>query len=213
MFNIRWQPVQTENQLKAQANPASANQPEALPWFLYDTQDIASAVTTPLTFFNTVQTDRSLGNMTSAGQLPDPQYFVVHYVTCDLLQIPTLTTTADATGAIGNIDQILKTARAHWTINISDKLYGNFPLTLCHSTGGATGAGVWGQNTNATTVNSFQAGNNGMPGSGGFPILGALVIPPKVGFSLTLNFGAAPTLTATVKCRMGLAGVLYRRVL
>lgn len=213
MFNIRWQPVLTKAQLDAQANPASASQNEALPWFLYDTQDIATAVTTPLTFFNTVQTDRSLGNMTSAGQLPDPQYFVLHYVTCDLLQVPTLGTAADATGALQNIEQILKTARAHWTINVSDKLYGPFPLTLCHSTGGATGGWTGVNNTAAPTINTFQFGNNGIPGSGGFPVLGALVIPSKVGFSLTLNFGAAPTLTATVKARIGFAGVLYRRVL
>lgn len=213
MFNIRWQPVLTRAQLEAQANPAQANQPEALPWFLYDTQDIATAVTTPLVFFNTVQTDRSLGNMTSAGQLPDPQYFVLHYVTCDLLQTPTLDVAADKTGALNNIEEILKTARAHWTLNISDKLYGPFPLTLCHSTGGGTGGFTGVNNTAAPTINTFQFGNNGIPGSGGFPVLGAQVIPSKVGFSLTLNFGAAPTLTATVKARIGLAGVLYRRVL
>lgn len=213
MFNIRWQPVLTRQALDATANPAAANQGEAIPWFLYDTQDIVTAVTTTLTFFASVQTDRSLGNMQSAGQLTDPQYFVVHYVTCDLLQTPTLGVAADNTGALNNIEQILKTARANWTINMSDKLYGPFPLTLAHATGGATGGFTGVNNTAAPTINTFQFGNNGNPGSGGFPFLGALVIPPKVGFNLTLQFGAAPTLTATVKARMGLAGVLYRRVL
>lgn len=213
MFNIRWQPVLNRDQLNAQSNPASIGQNEATPWFLYDTQDIVTAVTTQLTFFSTVQTDKSLGNMQSAGQLTDPQYLILHYVTCDLLQTPTLGTAADKTGALNNIEEILKTARATFTLNISDKLYGPFPLTLCHATGGATGGFTGVNNTAAPTINTFQFGNNGMPGSGGFPFLGAIVIPPKVGFSMTMNFGAAPTLTATVKARMGLAGVLYRRVL
>lgn len=212
MFNIRWQPVLTSKELQGQVNPTGVGVNEAMPWFLYDTQDIVTAVTTQVNFFASVQADRSLGNLVSAGQLPDPQYFVIHYVTCDLLVKPTLGTTAAVTGALSDIDEILKAGRANWTLNISDKLYGPFPLTLCHSTGGATGGVAW-TNSTATTINEFQYGNNGLPGSGGFPFLGALVIPPKVGFSLALNFGAAPTLSATVKARMGLAGVLYRRVL
>jgi hypothetical protein len=213
MFNIRWQPVQTRAELERNANPASAGQNEALPWFLYDTQDIVTAVTTPLTFFAGTQSDPSLGNMKSAGQLPDPQYFIVHYVTCDLLVKPTLGITAAVTGGLSDIAEIIKTSRANFTINLSDKLYGQFPLSLCHSTGGETGGIMAMNNTAAPTINNLQWGNNGNPGSGGFPIGGALVIPPKVGFSLVVNFGTAPTLSATVKCRMGLAGVLYRRVL
>lgn len=211
MFNLRWQPVLTREQLDAQANPATVHQNEATPWFLYDTQDVVTGVTTQLNFFTTVQGDQSLGNMRSAGQLTDPQYLILHYVTCDLLQVPTVGL-VDATGALQNIEQILKTARATFTLNISDKLYGPFPLTLCHSTGGATGGSSITTTVAATTA-GVQFGNNGMPGSGGFPFNGAIVIPPKVGFSLTMNFGAAPTLSATVKARMGLAGVLYRRVL
>lgn len=213
MFNIRWQPVLKTDELKAQANPSSAGVNEATPWFLYDTQDIATAVTTQVNFFTGVQADRSLGNLVSAGQLPDPQYFIVHYVTCDLLVKPTLGVTAAVTGALSDVEEILKAGRANWTLNISDKLYGPFPLTLCHATGGGTGGIMAMNNTAAPTINNLQWANNGLPGSGGFPFLGSLVIPPKVGFSLALNFGAAPTLSATVKARMGLAGVLYRRVL
>lgn len=213
MFNIRWQPVLKKADLDLQANPSQAGQNEATPWFLFDSQDIPTASSAQVNFFTAVQGDRTLGNLVSAGQLPDPQYFQVHYITCDLLSIPTLGLAAAVTGALSDIDNILKAARATWTLNISDKLYGPFPLTLCHSTGGATGGINAMNDTAAPTINNFQWANNGLPGSGGFPFLGSLVIPPKVGFSLALNFGAATTLSATVKCRMGMAGVLYRRVL
>lgn len=208
MFNIKWAPVMTSGELAAAANPASAGQPEAIPWFLYDTQNYVDNSTTRLQFFQTVQTDRTLGNMEAAGQLPDPQYFIIHYVTCDILRVPT-TAAGGQDGAINDLELLLKSGRAIWTFNMSNKSYGPFPLTLCHSTGGTTGQG-WGT---FTAEESIQYANNGIPGSGGFPFLGALVIPPKVGFNVTLELAAAVNISADVYIRLGLAGVLYRRVL
>lgn len=211
MFNIKWAPVLTAAQLAAAANPANAGQPEAMPWFLYDTQLITSAATTQATFFQTVQTDKTMGNMESAGQLPDPQYFIVHYVTCDVLDpvIANAGHAATALGPVNDIEVLLKTQRATFTFQMSNKQYGPFPLTLCHGTGGATGNGV----ATLTAEASIWYGNNGIVGSGGFPFLGSLVIPPKVGFSVTVQFAAAPTLSGNINMRLGLAGVLYRRVL
>lgn len=211
MFTIKWAPVLSAGQLAAAANPQSSNQPEALPWMLYDTISYVSGTTVSQTFFQSVQADKTLGNMESAGQLPDPQYFVMHYLTCDILQVPTIDAAADQVGALNNIDLLLKAARATFTFQMSNKFYGPFPLTLCHSTGGATGNG-WGTNA---APNNIQFGNNGIPGSGGFPVLGAQVIPPKVGFSIIINYAAAQTLAGgtAVNIRFGMAGVLYRRVL
>jgi len=211
MFHIKWAPVLTAGQLQNAANPQSAGQPEAMPWFLYDSQTYTSGTTTSQTFFQTVQTDKTLGNMESAGQLPDPQYFIVHYVTCDILSSPVASaagTAADA-GPLNDIDLLLKAGRATFTFQMSNKNYGPFPLTLCHATGGATGiiAGT------ETAPKMIAQGNNGIVGSGGFPVLGALVIPPKVGFNIVTNFASAQTLSGNIVIRLGLAGVLYRRVL
>lgn len=208
MFRLPWLPLLTAAQLAAQANPVSAGQPEAIPWFLYDTQTWTDNSTTNATFFQTVQTDKTLGNMESAGQLPDPQYFIVHYVTCDLLRTPT-TAAGDKVGALDDIDLFLKSGRAMFTFKMSNKDYGPFPLTLCHSTGGATGVGYG----TFTAEESIQQANNGIPGSGGFPFGGSIVIPPKVGFSVRVETAAAVDMTANLSVRMGLAGVLYRRVL
>lgn len=211
MFHIKWAPVLTAAQLALAANPQSAGQPEAMPWFLYDTQLITSGTTSSLSFFQTVQTDKTMGNMESAGQLPDPQYFILHYVTCDILDPPIASAagTAADLGPINDIDIILKTQRATFTLGMSNKNYGPFPLSLCHSTGGGTGVAV----ATETAPKAVAAGNNGIPGSGGFPFLGSIVIPPKVGFSLTVNMAAAPTLSGNINVRIGFAGVLYRRVL
>lgn len=211
MFHIKWAPILTAAQLIAASNPQTPGQPEAMPWFLYDTQALTTAVTTSLQFFQTVQTDKTLGNMESAGQLPDPQYFIIHYVTCDILDPPIAAAgvTGTALGPVNDIEQILKVQRATFQVNISNKIYGPFPLTLCHATGGATGNGI----ATETSPLSVWYGNNGIVGSGGFPFLGSLVLPPKVGFTVSVNLAAAATLaTSPLNVRMGLAGVLYRRV-
>lgn len=211
MFHIKWAPILTAAQLIQASNPTNAGQPEALPWFLYDTQLITSGTTASLSFFVATNADKTLSNMESSGQLPDPQYFIIHYATCDILDPPIASaagTAADA-GPLNDIDIILKTQRATFQFNVSNKVYGPFPLTLCHATGGATGV-IAGSETAPKMV---AAGNNGIVGSGGFPFLGSLVIPPKVGFNVTVNMAAAPTLSGNLNVRFGLAGVLYRRVL
>jgi hypothetical protein len=211
MFHIKWAPILTAAQLIGASNPQTPGQPEAMPWFLYDTQPFTTAVTTSAQFFQTVQGDKTLGNMESAGQLPDPQYFILHYVTCDILDPPTASAllTGQALGPVADIDAILKSQRATFQLTISNKVYGPFPLTLCHATGGATGNGTA---TQAAPL-SMWYGNNGIVGSGGFPFLGSIVLPPKVGFTLSVNLAAAATLnTSPLNIRMGMAGVLYRRV-
>lgn len=210
MFTIRWAPMLSSGQLAAAANPQVGNQPEAIPWILYDTATYVSGTTTTLSLFAAVNADKTLSNMESSGQLPDPQYMIVHYVTCDILVTPTVVVAGTTVGALNDIDLLLKgTSRATFTFAMSNKNYGPFPLNACHSLGGATGTG-WGTLTAQTSI---QQANNGIPGSGGFPFMGAIVIPPKVGFGITLNFAAAQTLSANALIRIGLAGVLYRRVL
>ena len=212
MVIIPWQPALTRGELDDLANPQSANQPEVVPWSLYDTQTIASAAAGPFTFFTALNTDKTLCNMEGPGQLPDPQYFIVQYVAADLLQVPTATALANEPNeALANVEKLLKTARATFTFNMSNKRYGPFPLTMCHATGGATFSG-YGYGTAANGTSSGVV-NNGVPGSGGFPFSGALVIPPKIGFDVTVNLAAAQTLSASVLLRMSLVGALYRRVL
>lgn len=212
MVIIPWSPPRTRAELEALVNPDRANQPEVVPWQLYDTQSVATGNTGPFTFFVAQNNDKTLSNMEGPGQLPDPQYFEVFYVACDILQIPTLTDGTSVNAAAANVENILKTCRATFTLNIANKRYGPFSLTMAHSTGGATG---FGYAEGATAAGATVAVvNNGIPGSGGFPFSGAVVIPPKNGFDVTVALGTATTLVSgPVNVRMSLVGNLYRRVL
>jgi hypothetical protein len=206
-----WSPAKSAQDLQNIAFPELASQPEVTPHCLFDTQALANAATGPLVFFQNTNNDKTMCNMESAGQLPDPQYFEIYYVICDILQVPTATTLANEPNqALANVENILKTNRATFVFTLSNKNYGVEPLTFCHASGGATFSG-YGY---GTAANGTSAGvvNNGIPGTGGFPYNGALVIPPKNAFSLVVNLAAAVTLSATVNIRMGLVGNWYRRV-
>lgn len=212
MIIIPWSPPLTGQQLKNISDPAAANQPEVVPWQLFDTQSIANAATGPFVFFGLQNNDKTLCNMEGPGQLPDPQYFQAFYLAADFLQIPTATALANEPNqALGNVENILKTCRATFTFEMSSKKYGPFSLTMAHATGGATFSG-YGY---GTAANGTSAGvvNNGIPGTGGFPFSGALVIPPKVNFTVTVNLAVAATVSATLPLRLSLVGNLYRRVL
>jgi|ERR1041385_5292189 hypothetical protein len=216
MIVIPWQGPSgqpyTRAELEAMVNPTMPNQPEAVPWALYDQQNLTTAVATPNGFFIAQNADKTLSNLEGPGQLPDPQYFIVHYASCDIQQIPVATALAnEPNSALANVENILKTCRTTFEFSMSNKLYGPFPLSMCHATGGATGSG-FGYGTAANGTSTFVV-NNGIPGSGGFPFAGALVIPPKIGFSITLRNTTAYTLVGgPIGARMTLVGTLYRRV-
>ena len=72
----------TKQQLVAMAVPESANQPEALPWYIYDTQVYVSGATVRLQFFQNVNVNKALSNVEGGGQLPDPQFFEIRRAAC-----------------------------------------------------------------------------------------------------------------------------------
>lgn len=193
--------------LVKQVQPPSGRVPEALPWALYSTRSF-TATTTRLTFFDSVEGDKSLSNMESAGALPDPQFFEIFGWSLDVLSRVT-TAAGGVVGAIDDIAQLLMSGRGHYTFNLSNKRYGPFPLSLMHGTGGPTGFG-WGT---FTAEESLQYGNVGIF-DGGFWWDGKVTIPPKVGFDVTLEWPAALTLSSDpVRLRVTMLGVLYRRTL
>lgn len=212
MILIPWAPALSRDELDALANPVYANQPEVVPWQLFDTQSLATATSAPLVYYQTINSDKTMSNMEGPGQLPEPQYLVVHYIACDILQIPTLNDGTAVNAALANVENILKTCRATFEFNMSNKRYGPFSLTMTAATGGATFSGVAEGATAAGAT--FGVVNNGIPGSGGYPFSGALVVPPKIGFDVTIRFGTATTLvTGPVNVRVSMVGALYRRVL
>jgi hypothetical protein len=199
-------------QINALIDPTSGNQNEVIPYCLYDTQNIANTNAGPFVFYQAIQSDKTLSNMEGAAQLPDPQVLIVSYCAVDLMQ-PAF---AAPTTAIGNpmsdLYEILFNQRTTFTLTIANKKYGPFPLSTCHGTGGvianafAEGATAAGQ--------AIVGAQNGYGGSGGYWFGGAVIIPPKVGWdvTLTLKSGGTAALTTTTAVRFCLFGTLYRRV-
>lgn len=204
-------PVQpkTRQTLAMLANPELANQPEALPWVLYDTQAFTTAVTVSQNYFLTQPGDRTLGNMEGPGQLPDPQFFEIWFWGVDFLINPAVVAAATAVGPLTDISQFLWAQRFIWTFTISNKNIGPFPLSFFHASGGPTG---FMAATYAAPV-KMEYANNGVF-DGGYGVFGSIVIPPKLGFVVSLAGAGAPTLNQSpLNVRAWKAGVLHRRVL
>lgn len=199
----------TREQLDRLAFPEQSRQPEAVPYVFYDTQLYTSGTTVQLTFFAGTQTDRSLSNMEAAGALPDPQYFEVQFFGCDILCDASLAGASTEVGALDDLQKLLLVSRSRFTFTMSNKTYGPIPLSFLHASGGATGAMAG----TMTAPNMVQVANNGIF-DGGYYVGGSIVIPPKVGFGMVLDFSGAQTLNAgNTYIRLWMHGQLNRRVL
>jgi hypothetical protein len=184
----------------------NASQPEAIPHVMYDTQQYAAAGSAQLSFFTTLPNpkDNTVTNMPIAGALPNPWYFEIQKVYFDVLN--NTTTGATQAGAASDIDILLKSGRGIATFNLSDKNYGPWPLRFFGGSGGSQA-----MITSAiATPGSIQSAN--VRDNGGFPMNGALIIPPQTQFSWTLNWVAASAISVATQVSVSMLGVLYRRV-
>lgn len=210
-FRVTVQPKRRA-QLVAQSNPGVGDQPEALAWVFYDTQTYIDNSTVELAFFQTTSTDRSITNVPTAGQLPDPQFFEIAYFGCDFL-FDQVDNTDPSKSALADLITLLVTGRAFWSFNISDKQIGPFPLTFCHASGGATGIATGFDNVAAGgTPSLISVANNGIF-DGGYCVDKAITIPPKVGFNVQVRWPASVQIENDTLLRFWMAGVLHRRVL
>lgn len=210
---MRWPIIpRSVAELKQMAQPNGAKS-EAIPYVLFDTQAYpAAGSAAPINFFLTQQVDPTLGNLQTAGTLPQPQWFEIHGIFLDFLGVPVIRASgaaaSTAAGQLDDIEIVLKTARATGELIVAQKSYGQQPATFFHSSGGAVGF-YYGAATAATQANQ---GNNGTQGQTWAPN-GSIIIPPTQGFSFVLRFQPtlAPISVAT-NLRVTLAGVLHRAV-
>ena len=200
----------TYQQLDALSQPASANQPEALPWVLYSTKTFTSASTTTLQFFDGAEgADLSLTNVPAAGQLSENEYFRIMSVGLNIMIRPVATASAAATGAIDDMHQIALTGLGRWELLFNDKKFGPFPISFLHASGGAVGIG-WGT---LTAQVSIEHANNGVF-DGGFWVGGTYTIRPKMVFPMTMTWPAALTLAGgNPKLQAYMIGVKFRRTI
>lgn len=194
--------------LKKMSNPhpTPGGISEALPWWFYDTQTYTDNTTTTLTFFQTVNNNKSLSNMAAGGQLQDPQYFEIYGFCLDPLAD---VSAADPTVAWTDVQSLLYTGVPRWSFTVSDKVFGPFPASILHQTGGVNG---FGYNLAGTTAVGHEYAQWGIF-DGGAPVDGAIVIPPKVSFDFTLTWPTAVDISGDLDLRVVMYGTLHRRVL
>ena len=207
-LSVNYKP-KTIQDLQAALQP-NASQPETIPWILYDTQQYAQAGQASLSFFTQLPNpaDPSITNMPLAGTLPNPWFFEMQKLYLDVLSAAS--TSATVAGSLDDVQKILMLGRGTWTLNLSDKVYGPFPLRSLGGMGGATGALSIGTPTAAAPNVTIQTGV--VRDNGGFPMNGALIIPPQTQMSIVLRWPAAQAISANTYISVGLLGTLSRRV-
>lgn len=195
-------------ELASLTSPVSipAGQSEAIRWQYYDTQTYLQAGSSALTFFQTVSNDVTLSNMEAQGQLPDPKYLELWFVSCDIL-LPKAS--AAVPNAAGDMLNLVMIGRPIFTLTISDKVYIRTPLSFLHASGGVDG---FGYSVAAVAATAAEWANNGVQ-DGGYCVDGSIIIPPKVGFQASIAWGNAQAVLADTRIRINLDGVLHRRVL
>jgi len=205
--------VLTKEQLDANSTPAMLGQLEAIPQPLWDTQSFATGDTGPFQFFVGTNTDATVTNLATPGQLAADQYYILQYVFLDILQVPSAGTDAAVNPAIANVANILITNNPIIELQISQKQYGPWPAMMAGCSGGVTGFAYDGSAA-AAGVNAASV-NNGIPGQGGFPYGGSIIIAPRTTFKAVLslkNAGALTLVNGPILVRLGLQGTLYRNV-
>jgi hypothetical protein len=202
--------AKTIAQLKAQSRPQQPDELEAYGHVLYSVRTYVSGSTTRLTFFDFVG-GPDVTNMESAGQLPDPQFFEIWGVHFGVRRGVT-NTPEGITGAIDDVEKLIRSGGGSFILTIGSKNYGPWPLEALHSLGGPTGFG-WGLDNTAAggTPSQTQFANNGLAGSG-LSQRGALVVPPKQRLVATVTWPAPLTLTGDVPVYAALSGVHFRDV-
>lgn len=198
----------SQAQLKRLSRPQSTQggENQGIAWSYFDTATYVSAATTQLTFFTTARATRQLSNLDTPGSLAEPKYFKIFAFQLDPLVAAGAATVMRDMGRILTGTGTAGQGGPTFQFNLADKIYGPWPLTLLHSTGGPLGNGY---STVAATTDAYA--NNSHP-DGGYWQDGAICIPPSQDFSATITWPAAVTLAADIDIRVVMSGTLYRAI-
>lgn len=199
--------TRTYDQLKALSAPATSTQPEAIPFTFWDQQNIASNAATT-SYFATVQTDPTLGNIQQQNTLSADQYFQLEAATFDWIIGATSQASSGAPQIVDDLLALLNTGRAFVNMQMAMKQYVQTPLHCFHSSGGISVQYQLGTPTGSALGNYAQ---NWYP-DGGYNIGGSIMLPPRQTFTWNLQTNGSFTLNATRATRFTLWGTLYRKV-
>lgn len=197
--------------LVALSRPQRADQPEALPWTMYDTISYPAAGSASLVLFSSTPaslTDFTLSNLPK-GILETFQFFEFHREFLTIMSLLSLTTTSAVTGAANDVDTLHKTARGVRTFTVGQKNYGPVPIEFIGRAGGVVFGGVAEGTETAPARNIIQSGETVM--NGGFPHNGSYVLAPQTQLTVTWTFNSTAISTNT-NLRHSFMGIFHRRV-
>lgn len=203
--------AKTYEQLRQLTRPRSGQQPESLPWVMYDTQAYAAAGQARLTYYASTAAslnDTTLSNFPT-GTLEQDQFFEIQRVFTSFLAPLSIATTAAVTGSANDIDILHKTARGILTMQLLGKPIGPFPIDFFGRPGGVQFAGTSEGSETAPGRNIIQSGETVM--NGGFPMVGASVLQPTTPIRWFADFNAT-AISAQMNIRHAMLGVFHRRV-
>ncbi len=200
----------TYDLLKSLMKPADADQPESVPWVLYDSQPYAAAGAATLSFFSGAtaanNSDLTLSNFPT-GVLQGGFYFEIHRVHVIIDSMPNTNASLAITGGANDVEILHKTARGVLTFTLKGKSYGPNKLAYFGRPGGPQVAiNGFGTAAGGQMITVGETENNG-----GFPYLGNIIIPPITNFVGTMQFNST-AISAQTLITVGLMGILHRPV-
>lgn len=183
---------------------------ESYPDIKYDRQTFPQAGGVARLAFYTAVGAQNVTNMEAAGQFPAPQWFQLFQVCVTPMaagpsNITTPASGTNQTGILNDWDLLTKTQGAILNLAIAKKQYGPWPLLAHHGLGG----GASGFITQAAATTGQQTVSNG-PADGGFGPQGEIIIPPNVGFTVSIDLTAAQALTVATLVEVAFVGRIYR---
>lgn len=210
ILNLKYTPKAYAT-LVAMTRPARADQPESLPWVMFDTTTYLAAGSALLTLYSNTaasQTHTTLSNFAS-GTLETFQFFEFHREFLSFLAALSLTTTAAITGSANDVDILHKAARGTRTLTIGQKVQGPFPIDFFGRPGGVVFGGTSEGTETAPARNIIQSAETVM--NGGFPHNGGFVLAPQTKMAIQLAFNST-AISANMNIRHAILGVFHRRV-
>jgi hypothetical protein len=169
---------------------------EVIGWSWWDTVTYVSGTSTALVLFTATRATVDLSNMEIAGQLAAPKAFFTRAIRFYIKQRPRSVARAAAgaaqTGAVDNASLLGNTGV--FSVTIGQKNYGQWPLWMLSSGGGAYGV-IALEGATADPGGAADFGQLGLPDPRAvYTLAKPLFIAPQINFRVDLTWPAALTL-------------------
>lgn len=196
----------TYGQLAAQSAPNGAKV-EAYRATVFDQQSFVDNSTTTLSFFQSVQSDPTMGNLPAQAQFAQGEYFEIIELHCDFLIPPSVLAGHTVVGAYDDAVRTLYTNRPIVQFTMKNKTYGPWPLIQARPLGSPWGFGYG----TLTAEASFQFANAG-PWNTGIVIDKDITIPQLQSFLWKITWPNVVDIQANVGIRLSMRGIWHRPV-